>query len=102
MPWGGSANIDEPGVTIDLGFLNTTTLSEDKQVAHVGPGSRWGPVYDTLSPDGLVVVGGRSEHVGVGGYLLGGKIPQPISLLPLLTLGYRRNFILLPKIRIRQ
>ncbi|KAK7443481.1 hypothetical protein VKT23_015655 [Stygiomarasmius scandens] len=74
MPWGGSANIDEPGVTIDLGFLNTTTLSEDKQVAHVGPGSRWGPVYDTLSPDGLVVVGGRSEHVGVGGYLLGGGI----------------------------
>ncbi|THU85295.1 FAD-binding domain-containing protein, partial [Dendrothele bispora CBS 962.96] len=72
MPWAGAANIDQPGVTIDLGFLNTTTLSEDKSTAHVGPGSRWGAVYSALAPEGRVVVGGRSTHVGAGGYLLGG------------------------------
>jgi len=73
MPWAGSANIGEPGVAIDLGFLNKTTLSSDKSIAHVGPGARWGLVYDALAPEGRVVIGGRGEHIGVGGYLLGGK-----------------------------
>ncbi|THV02594.1 FAD-binding domain-containing protein [Dendrothele bispora CBS 962.96] len=74
MPWAGAANIEQPGVVIDLGFLNSTTLSADKSLAHVQPGSRWGPVYDTLAPEDLVVLGGRSRSVGVGGFLLGGGI----------------------------
>jgi FAD/FMN-containing dehydrogenase len=96
MPWSGSANINGPGVTIDLGLMNATTVSNDKNVAHVQPGARWGSVYDTLDPEGRVAVGGRGEDVGVGvsfwalrvyniiktlmfcagGFLLGGEIVQ--------------------------
>jgi len=34
--------------------------------------NRWGDVYGVLEPLGLVVVGGRVGHVGVGGFTLGG------------------------------
>ncbi|ESK84369.1 fad binding domain-containing protein [Moniliophthora roreri MCA 2997] len=74
MPWKGSNNIDAPGVTIDMSNMNSITLTSDKKVVQVGPGNRWGPVYDALSPDDLIIVGGRSNTVGVGGYLLGGGI----------------------------
>ncbi|KAJ7506026.1 hypothetical protein B0H11DRAFT_2219953 [Mycena galericulata] len=74
MPWKGANNIDTPGVTIDLSELDLVTLSSDKTIVHVGPGQRWGPVYDALQPHNLTIVGGRSNTVGVGGYLLGGGI----------------------------
>ncbi|KAJ7605457.1 hypothetical protein DFH06DRAFT_1348718 [Mycena polygramma] len=74
MPWKGANNIDTPGVTFDLSQLNNVALSSDKSVVHVGPGLRWGPVYDALEPYNLTIVGGRSNTVGVGGYLLGGGI----------------------------
>ncbi|KAI3621671.1 fad binding domain-containing protein [Moniliophthora roreri] len=74
MPWKGSNNIDAPGVTIDMGKMNSITLTSDKKVVQVGPGNRWGPVYDALAPENLIIVGGRSNTVGVGGYLLGGGI----------------------------
>ncbi|KAK7043897.1 hypothetical protein VNI00_008063 [Paramarasmius palmivorus] len=74
MQWKGSNNIDAPGIAIDLSDLNTIKIAADKKSVQVGPGNRWGPVYDALAPDNLIVVGGRSNTVGVGGYLLGGGI----------------------------
>ncbi|KAJ8507845.1 hypothetical protein ONZ45_g9830 [Pleurotus djamor] len=72
MPWAGAANIASPGIAIDLRNINATTLSADKKVASLGPGGTWGEVYDTLDPYGMTVVGGRSNIVGVGGFILGG------------------------------
>lgn len=60
------------GVTIDLGYLNTTTYNTRTKIASVQPGSHWQQVYDTLSPQGVTVAGGRAGTVGVGGFLSGG------------------------------
>ncbi|KAI1466907.1 FAD-binding domain-containing protein [Daldinia caldariorum] len=70
----GFASIDEEGVLVSLSSLNSTELSEDKKTAKIGPGSRWQAVYETLVPEGLVVVGGRVGSVGVGGLMLGGGL----------------------------
>ncbi|PQE22371.1 FAD linked oxidase domain-containing protein [Rutstroemia sp. NJR-2017a WRK4] len=70
----GAANIAN-GVTIDLTNLNGIEfLTSDKSIVSVGPGARWGAVYDFLQPHNLTVVGGRGTSIGVGGYLLGGGI----------------------------
>ena len=61
------------GITIDLKHLNGITLSEDQETASIGPGNRWGDVYEKLEPKGLTVIGGRVSNVGVGGFMLGGK-----------------------------
>ncbi|KAK7043920.1 hypothetical protein VNI00_008086 [Paramarasmius palmivorus] len=74
MQWKDSNNIDAPGVTIDLGRMTAINIAADKRSVQVGPGNRWGPVYDALAVEDLIVVGGRSNTVGVGGYLLGGGI----------------------------
>ena len=63
----------ENGVLIDMHGLNSTSLSADQKVATVGPGQRWGQLYDWLDQYQLAVVGGRSYDVGVGGLILGGK-----------------------------
>ena len=70
-------NIDGTGVTVDLSRLSSinvaqSTVTTDK-VAQIGPGARWGQVYDALTPQGLTVGGGRAATVGVGGLVLGGK-----------------------------
>lgn len=39
----------------------------------VGPGARWGKVYEVIDPYGVGVIGGRIPNVGVGGLILGGK-----------------------------
>jgi FAD/FMN-containing dehydrogenase len=61
------------GITIDLKYLNEIELSQDHEIAMIGPGNRWGEVYKILEPQGLTVVGGRASTVGVGGFMLGGK-----------------------------
>ncbi|CAJ2500913.1 Uu.00g037660.m01.CDS01 [Anthostomella pinea] len=71
MVWGGSNNI-ERGVTVDLGFSNSTTYDAETQVASIRPGSRWRGVYETLDPLGVTVLGGRAASVGVAGFLTGG------------------------------
>ena len=72
--WAGSNNIDD-GVTIDLGFMNITTLNLDTCIASIQPGSRWGRVYETLDPLGFTVAGSRAASVGVAGFLTGGGLP---------------------------
>ncbi|KAI1265877.1 FAD-binding domain-containing protein [Xylariaceae sp. FL1019] len=72
-PAAGTANIQN-GVTLDLTYLNSTTISEDQSVARVETGSRWVDVYKTLDPYNKTVNGGRNGGVGVGGLTLGGGI----------------------------
>ena len=72
----GWSNTDTNGLLIDLFRLDSIEISEDKQLAKVGPGNRWLPVYQAFSGTGVTVLGGRTPDVGVGGVLLGGGIPS--------------------------
>ncbi|KAL4940954.1 hypothetical protein BDV06DRAFT_195504 [Aspergillus oleicola] len=71
MTWAGANNI-ETGVTIDLSRMNSTVYNKEAKIASILPGSRWEAVYQTLEEYNVVVPGGRTGPVGVGGFLLGG------------------------------
>ena len=73
--WAGSANI-QGGITIDLSKLkaNTVVVDDEKKLATIGAGARWGDVYEVLALQGLGVVGGRVANVGAGGLSLGGEL----------------------------
>ncbi|KAF7191854.1 Bifunctional solanapyrone synthase, partial [Pseudocercospora fuligena] len=71
---GDAANIDSRGVLISSTNLNTLELSRDNQTMAVGPGMRWGDVYNHLNGTDLTVIGGRIGSVGVAGLLLGGGV----------------------------
>ncbi|GAP85194.1 putative fad linked oxidase-like protein [Rosellinia necatrix] len=68
----GWSSINHQGILLDLGLLNSISLSSDSSFASVGPGARWNDVYQTLGEQEAVVVGGRVPSVGVGGLILGG------------------------------
>ncbi|TGZ79970.1 FAD-binding domain-containing protein [Ascodesmis nigricans] len=72
MP-GEFTNIDG-GVLIATERLNTLKWAENDSVLQVGPGIRWGPVFDEAATKGKVVIGGRLKVVGVAGLLVGGGI----------------------------
>jgi hypothetical protein len=74
MPIPDAANINSTGVQISSTNLNTLRLSEDKQTMSIGPGPRWGDVFEFLNGTNLTVIGGRLPPVGVPGLLLGGGI----------------------------
>ncbi|OJJ60367.1 hypothetical protein ASPSYDRAFT_42095 [Aspergillus sydowii CBS 593.65] len=71
MTWAGSNNI-ETGVTVDLSNMNSTVYDKEAGIASILPGARWQAVYKTLEKYNVVVPGGRTGPVGVGGFLLGG------------------------------
>ncbi|KAF2675972.1 FAD binding domain protein [Lentithecium fluviatile CBS 122367] len=73
MAQAGAANIED-GVTIDLSALAQFSFEQGRSRVTLGPGLRWGEVYNKLAAYGLAVPGGRSSDVGVGGYLLGGGL----------------------------
>ena len=73
----GWSSIDKPGILIDLQRLNQVTVSTDRKIASLGPGGRWGDVFEALDPYGVSVIGGRIPHVGVGGLILGGPLIPP-------------------------
>ncbi|KAK1996543.1 FAD binding domain-containing protein [Colletotrichum falcatum] len=60
------------GVTVDFGYMNTTTYDEKTKVASIQPGSNWGNVYSSLDRYNVSAVGGRASVVGVGGFTTGG------------------------------
>ncbi|CAG9948171.1 unnamed protein product [Clonostachys rosea f. rosea IK726] len=60
------------GVTIDLGLINDTVVSDDRKTARVGGGSLSRQIFANLDPYGLAYVGGRVGQVGIGGFTLGG------------------------------
>lgn len=73
MPVRGAASTDS-GVLMAMSKLNSMQLTADHSVAQLGPGLRWGAVYDWLAQYNLYVLGGRYFPVGVPGLLLGGGI----------------------------
>ncbi|KAL9623511.1 MAG: hypothetical protein Q9160_002192 [Pyrenula sp. 1 TL-2023] len=68
----GASNIED-GITIDFGQMKTLSVSADQKVTQVGPGNTWVDVYSYLTPQGLIVIGGRVAAIGMG-LLLGGGI----------------------------
>lgn len=54
--------------------MNATVPTEDGNHFWVGPGARWGDVYNVTGQTNQVVVGGRLGHIGVGGFVLGGGL----------------------------
>ena len=68
----GASSIQD-GVTIDLKNLNQISLSSDQNIASIGPGNTWAPVYQTLEKQNVSMIGGRVGNVGAGGLILGGK-----------------------------
>lgn len=62
----------EKGVTIDLHLMNSVVHHPGNDTVSVMPGAVWGDVYKTLDKLDVMVVGGRSYTVGVGGLVLGG------------------------------
>ncbi|KAJ3040566.1 hypothetical protein HDV00_010746 [Rhizophlyctis rosea] len=74
----GSHNTN-PGAAGTTGVLMVMDKMDQVNVlsptaVEVGPGARWGDVYQQLDKFGLSVVGGRISDVGVGGLSLGGGI----------------------------
>ena len=69
----------ENGITISMENMNETTLDDDKKTAFIGPGNRWGAVYEKLGAQELAVIGGRSSDVGLG-LVLGGGISHQSSV----------------------
>ncbi|KAI5357982.1 Putative FAD-binding domain, PCMH-type, FAD-binding, type PCMH, subdomain 1 [Septoria linicola] len=67
------ANSIQDGISVDLQRLNQVTPNADGS-ASIGPGNRWGQVYETLDPLGKTVMGGRVSSVGVGGLLVSGGL----------------------------
>lgn len=81
------------GLGIDLVKLDRIVVSEARDTVIVQPGLRWLDVYTALEPLGLAVIGGRDADVGVGGFLLGGKIPTLLCYyggLSVLYLPFKR------------
>ena len=73
MPAAGSHSISK-GVLISSTNLDMLHLSKDKSILSIGPGRRWNDAFEFLEGTDRSVVGARSTHVGVPGYLLGGGI----------------------------
>ncbi|KAF2012412.1 FAD-binding domain-containing protein, partial [Aaosphaeria arxii CBS 175.79] len=69
----GWASIDK-GILIDLQDMNQISVSGDRGIARIGPGARWGEVYQFLDRYNVTVIGGRVPEVGVGGLMLGGGL----------------------------
>lgn len=72
------ANIEKPGVTLDLALLNAVTVKDGSVT--IGAGARWGAVYDALDGTGMGVSGSRSSKGGIGGLALQGDIILHSSL----------------------
>jgi FAD/FMN-containing dehydrogenase len=68
----GAATVQD-GVVIDLSLFCEVTPAADGSTVTVGTGAKWIDVYKVLDEKGLVVMGGRSSPVGVGGLTLQGK-----------------------------
>lgn len=66
----GANDIDN-GVTLDLSFLNDTSVAPDNQTVHLGAGGTWQNAYDSL-PSDIVFPGGECGGTGIAGVSLGG------------------------------
>ena len=74
------AGVGNEGILIDMSNMTEVTLSEDRSIVSLGPGSRFGDVANALNTEGIAVHGGRNNQVGIGGYFLGGGLTYFNSL----------------------
>ena len=75
----GAATVQD-GVVIDLSLFCEVTPDVDGSTVTIGTGAKWIDVYRILGEKGLIVMGGRSSPVGVGGLTLQGKIAINLTL----------------------
>lgn len=75
----GAATVQD-GVMIDLSLFCEVMPAVDGSTVTLGTGAKWINVYKVLDEKGLIVVGGRSSPVGVGGLTLQGKIAIDLRL----------------------
>ncbi|KAG2359547.1 FAD-binding domain-containing protein [Suillus spraguei] len=61
-----------PGVQIAMTQFSEVVYDESAQTATIGMGLVWKDVYSALEQYNVIVVGGKSSSVGVGGFVLGG------------------------------
>ncbi len=61
----------EDSVVLDLRDLTAVTVEEDRRIAHLGAGLRWGAVDHALRESDLATAGGSVSTVGVSGFTLG-------------------------------
>jgi FAD/FMN-containing dehydrogenase len=76
----------QDGVVIDLSLFCEVTPAVDGSTVTVGTGAKWIDVYKALDEKGLIVMGGRSSPVGVGGLTLQGKL---LSILDYLRASFK-------------
>lgn len=86
MPISDAANINSTGVLISSTNLNALELSEDKETMSIGPGPRWGDVFNYLEFTNKTVIGGDMHLLGfLGSFLVGelvGTVSSMVWLLP--------------------
>lgn len=73
MPNNGFASIQD-GLLISTKNLDQVIYNPSDQTAIIGPGLSWEDAQKGLDGTGRALVGGRLGGVGVGGYMLGGKL----------------------------
>ncbi|KAF2263626.1 FAD-binding domain-containing protein [Lojkania enalia] len=66
------ANIEKPGITLDLTLLNGINVKDG--CITIGGGARWGAVFDALDGTGFGVSGNRSSRAGIRGLALQGGL----------------------------
>ncbi|KAJ2994293.1 hypothetical protein NUW58_g1592 [Xylaria curta] len=74
QPAPGVANINAPGITVDLSLIAGVDIDAKNHIVRIGAGERWGRVYEALDGSGLAIAGGRSNNGGIGGYALQGGL----------------------------
>ncbi|KAK3305084.1 6-hydroxy-D-nicotine oxidase [Chaetomium strumarium] len=70
-PTPGANDIND-GVSIDLRYLNQTTLAPDRSFVSLGAGGNWVNAYHAFANHGVGFPGGLCGTTGVGGVTIGG------------------------------
>lgn len=52
--------------------MNATTYDTDRKIASIEPGATWQSVYEVITPQGVIVTGGRAGGIGAAGLITGG------------------------------
>ncbi|KAL5514286.1 hypothetical protein ACEPAG_2374 [Sanghuangporus baumii] len=74
-----------PGVQISMAQFTNVSYDAERGTVILGVALTWDQVYEQLEPLGVMVVGGRINGVGVGGFSLGGGFSWKTNQFGLLT-----------------
>ncbi|KAL5476865.1 hypothetical protein ACEPAI_3051 [Sanghuangporus weigelae] len=74
-----------PGVQISMAQFTNVSYDAERGTVTLGVALTWDQVYGQLEPLGVMVVGGRINGVGVGGFSLGGGFSWKTNQFGLLT-----------------